>query len=152
MDVREAKENCIFCKIIEGEAPVSTVYEDDLVLGLMTIGPVTPGHALVIPKQHVPYFSDLSPDLGAHIFKVTQRVAAAIRESGLRCEGVNLFLADGEAAFQDIFHFHLHVFPRFGGDPFRLVADWDVHPPRKELDQNASMIREAYRRLFGEGE
>jgi histidine triad (HIT) family protein len=152
MDVREAKENCIFCKIIEGEAPVSTVYEDDLVLGLMTIGPVTPGHAMVIPKQHVPYFSDLSPDLGAHIFKVTQRVAAAIRESGLRCEGVNLFLADGEAAFQDIFHFHLHVFPRFGGDPFRLVADWDVHPPRKELDQNASMIREAYRRLFGEGE
>ena len=152
MDVREARENCIFCKIIEGEAPVSTVYEDDLVLGLMTIGPVTPGHAMVIPKQHVPYFSDLSPDLGAHIFKVTQRVAAAIRESGLRCEGVNLFLADGEAAFQDIFHFHLHVFPRFGGDPFRLVADWDVHPPRKELDQNASMIREAYRRLFGEGE
>jgi histidine triad (HIT) family protein len=152
MDVREAKENCIFCKIIEGEAPVSTVYEDDLVLGLMTIGPVTPGHAMVIPKQHVPYFSDLSPDLGAHIFKVTQRVAAAIRESGLRCEGVNLFLADGEAAFQDIFHFHLHVFPRFRGDPFRLVADWDVHPPREELDQNASMIREAYSRLFGEGE
>ena len=144
--------DCIFCKIIEGEAPVSTVYEDDLVLGLMTIGPVTPGHAMVIPKQHVPYFSDLSPDLGAHIFKVTQRVAAAIRESGLRCEGVNLFLADGEAAFQDIFHFHHHVFPRFGGDPFRLVADWDVHPPREELDQNASMIREAYSRLFGEGE
>jgi histidine triad (HIT) family protein len=151
MDERESKENCIFCKIVEGDAPVSKVYEDDLVLGLMTIGPVTPGHAMVIPKQHVPNLGELDPDLGAHIFKVTQKVASAIRESGLRCEGINLFLADGEAAFQEIFHFHLHTFPRYRGDPFKLVADWDVHPPREELDQNASMIREAYSRLFGDG-
>jgi histidine triad (HIT) family protein len=148
---REARENCIFCKIVAGEAPVSAVYEDARVLGLMTIGPVTPGHAMVIPKEHVPYMSDLDPELGAHLFRVTQRVAEAIRESGLRCEGINLFLADGEAAFQDVFHLHLHVFPRYEGDPFKLVADWDVHPPREELDQNASLIRDAYRQLYGEG-
>ncbi|MFG1691432.1 HIT family protein [Gemmatimonadota bacterium] len=151
MPNREATENCIFCRIVAGEAPVSTIYEDDQVLGLMTIGPVTPGHAMVIPKEHVPYMSDLDPELGAHIFKVTQRVARAIRESGLRCEGINLFLADGEVAFQEVFHFHLHVFPRYEGDPFKLVADWDVHPPREELDESARLIRDAYHRLYGNG-
>lgn len=149
MDNRESEENCVFCKIVAGELPVSKFYEDDLLLGLMTIGPVTPGHAMVIPKKHVPFFADLDPDVGAHLFQVTQRVAQAIRESGLRCEGINLFLADGEAAFQDIFHFHLHVFPRFEGDLFKLVADWDVHPPREELDENAGMIRAAYEKLYG---
>jgi len=149
MENRESEENCVFCKIVAGELPVSKVYEDDLLLGLMTIGPVTAGHAMVIPKEHVPYLDDLDPDVGAHLFQVTQRVARAIRESGLRCEGINLFLADGEAAFQDIFHFHLHVFPRFEGDPFKLVADWDVHPPREELDENAALIRAAYAKLYG---
>jgi histidine triad (HIT) family protein len=150
MDHRESAENCVFCKIVAGELPASMFYEDDLLLGLMTIGPVTPGHAMVIPKDHVPYFKDLDPDVGAHLFKVTQKVAQAIRESGLRCEGINLFLADGEAAFQEIFHFHLHVFPRFEGDPFKLVADWDNHPPREELDHNAGLIRAALERLESE--
>lgn len=146
---REAQENCIFCKIIAGQAPVSKVYEDDRVLGLMTIGPVTPGHAMVIPKDHVPYWSDLDEELGMHIFRITQRVAEAIRASGLKCEGVNLFLADGEVAFQEVFHFHLHVFPRFRGDPFKLVANWDDTPERDELDKHARMIRAAYLDLFG---
>jgi len=149
MENRESEENCVFCKIVAGELPASIVYEDDLLLGLMTIGPVTPGHAMVIPKKHVPYFDDLDPEVGAHLFRVTQKLAQAVRESGLRCEGINLFLADGEAAFQDIFHFHLHVFPRYEGDPFKLVADWDVHPPREELDENAGLIRAAFEKLYG---
>ena len=149
MEDHESDEGCVFCKIVAGDLPASTFYEDDLLLGLMTIGPVTPGHAMVIPKKHVPYFDDLDPEVGAHLFQVAQKVARAIRESGLRCEGINLFLADGEAAFQEIFHFHLHVFPRFEGDPFKLVADWDVHPPREELDENAALIRAAYAKLYG---
>ena len=149
MDHRESGENCVFCKIVAGELPVSKVYEDDLLLGLMTIGPVTPGHAMVIPKEHVPFFNDLDPEVGAHLFQVTQKLAQAIRESGLRCEGINLFLADGEAAFQEIFHFHLHVFPRYEGDPFKLVADWDDHPPREDLDHNAELIRKAFESLYG---
>ena len=102
------------------------------------------------PKEHVPYFDDLDPEVGAHLFQVTQKLARAIRQSGLRCEGINLFLADGEAAFQEIFHFHLHVFPRYEGDSFKLVADWDSHPPREELDHNAGLIRAAFESLNGE--
>lgn len=148
MNEREARENCVFCRIVAGEAPVSRVYEDERVLVLMTIGPVTPGHAMVIPKLHVPYMADLDEELGAHVFRVSQRVAAAIRASGLRCEGINLFLADGEAAAQEVFHFHMHVFPRFRGDPFRISANWDDKPPREELDRTAAMIRTAYESLY----
>jgi diadenosine tetraphosphate (Ap4A) HIT family hydrolase len=68
------------------------------------------------------------------MWTITHRTAAAIRESGVQCEGINLFLADGEAAFQDIFHVHMHVFPRFEGDSFKLVANWSEKPPREELD------------------
>jgi histidine triad (HIT) family protein len=72
------------------------------------------------------------------------RLERALRRSGLRCEGVNLFLADGEAAFQDVFHLHLHLFPRFAGDQFTVSADWSVRPDRAELDTVAAMIRQAF--------
>lgn len=147
-NAREAQQNCVFCQIVAGESPVSKVYEDDRALVLMTIGPVTPGHAMVIPKAHIAYMNDLDEDLGAHVFRITQRVAKAIRSSGVRCEGINLFLADGEAAFQDVFHFHLHVFPRYTGDGFGIQADWSNKPPREQLDRTAALIREAYERLF----
>lgn len=146
----DPRNDCVFCRIVAGEAPVSKIWEDDHVLALMTIGPVTQGHAMVIPKAHVPYLSDLDEELGMHVFRVTQRVAAAIRASGLRCEGINFFLADGEAAFQEVFHFHLHVFPRYRGDPFKLVADWNVKPSREQLDQDAAAIRAAYAALYDE--
>src|SRR5207247_7719514 len=106
--------------------------------------PIKSGHALVIPKKHVAYISEMDEDTGAHLFKITMRVAQAIRKSGVRCEGINLFLADGEAAFQEVFHLHMHVFPRFKGDPFRIDADWSARPSCEELDRTASTIREAY--------
>jgi histidine triad (HIT) family protein len=141
-------DSCIFCKIVAGDAPVSTVYEDDRTLVLMTIGPVTPGHAMVIPKEHFAFMNELDEELGAHLFRITQRVAQAIRHSGLECEGINLFLADGKAASQDVFHFHLHVFPRFKGDSFSISADWSNKPPREELDRTAGLLRAAYERLY----
>ena len=140
---------CIFCEIVAGRSPASKFYEDDRVLGLMTIGPVTEGHAMVIPKRHAAYLADLDEDTGRHLWTVTQRAAAALRESGVHCEGVNLFLADGEAAFQEIFHVHMHVFPRYRGGPFKLVADWNIKPPREELDRVAEQIGTAYERLWG---
>jgi histidine triad (HIT) family protein len=148
MNEHASGESCVFCRIVAGESPVSPIYEGDRVLALMTIGPVTPGHAMVIPKAHLPYLADLDEDLGAEVFLVAQRVAQAIRRSGLRCEGINFFLADGEAAFQEVFHFHLHVFPRYAGDGFGLVADWTNHPPREELDRTAALIRDAYETLY----
>jgi histidine triad (HIT) family protein len=140
-------EDCVFCDIVAGKAAASLVHEDELSLAIMTIGPVNPGHVLVLPKRHAPYLADLGEATGMHLFRVAMRVAAAIRRSGVRCEGINLFLADGEAAFQEVFHFHLHVFPRFAGDSFSIAADWSVHPARAELDEIAAEIRRAYSSL-----
>ena len=141
-------DDCIFCQIVAGKSPSSIFYEDDLVLGFMTIGPVTTGHSMIIPKQHAAYLADLDEETGRHLWTITHRTAAAIRESGVRCEGINLFLADGEAAFQEVFHLHMHIFPRYKGDSFKLVADWDVNPLRKELDRVADMIKVSYDQLW----
>ncbi len=142
-------QDCIFCQIVRGESPASIFYEDDIVLGIMTIGPVTTGHSMLIPKQHASFLADLYENTGRHLWTVTQRTAIAIRKSGIKCEGINLFLADGEAAFQEIFHVHMHIFPRYDGDSFQLVADWSVKPSRNELDRVARQIKAAYDLVWG---
>jgi len=119
------------------------------VLGLLTIEPINPGHAMVIPKRHVASLAELDEETGRHLWTIAQRTAAAIRASGVRCEGINLFLADGEAAFQHVFHVHLHVFPRYQGDSFRIRADRTARPPRTELEEVARQIGQAYGRLWG---
>ena len=135
--------SCVFCKLIAGALPVSIVEETQDTLAVMDIQPVTPGHVLVIPKIHAPYLADLDPPLAAKIFATGLRVAAALRASSIRCEGVNLFLADGEAAGQEIFHAHLHIFPRFRDDGFglRFSPGYSVLPPRSELDELAERLR-----------
>ncbi len=135
MTTKESQENCIFCKILAGELPVTMVYQDDRVAAFMDIRPVNPGHVLVIPKTHAPYLADLDSNLGGHIFQTGMRVAAAIRRSGVKSEGINLFIADGEAAMQEVFHVHLHVIPRYQGDGFGLkFADhYYQKTPRSEL-------------------
>ena len=140
--------DCVFCQIVAGESPASVFCEDEIALGFMTIGPVTTGHALVIPKRHATYLADLDEETGRHLWTIAQRTAAAIRKSGVRCEGINLFLADGEAALQEIFHVHIHVFPRYAGDPFKVTTDWGVKPSREELNQVARQIGLAYDRLW----
>jgi len=138
-------DDCIFCRIVNGIEPASIVYSDDEVLAFMDTTPVNPGHLLVIPKAHAAHLSELDPETGGHMFKVAMRIAEALRRSGIRCEGVNLFLADGEAAFQDVFHVHLHVIPRFGGDGFglRFGPNYGSRPDREELDEIAEKIRSA---------
>lgn len=134
--------NCIFCRILRAEAPASIVFEDELCMAFMDLQPVNPGHVLIVPKEHVTYFKDIDEDLGAHLFRIGLRIDRALRETGLRCEGVNFFAADGKAAFQEIFHAHLHVFPRYRGDGFRLSfrEDYLKPVPRMELDQIALEI------------
>jgi len=102
-------ETCIFCELVAGKPPISVIDETEDVLALMDIQPVNPGHVVIIPKRHAPYLADLDSTLGGHIFAMGMRVAAALRTCGVRCEGVNLLLADGEAAGQSVFHAHLHV-------------------------------------------
>jgi len=137
--------DCVFCRIVESTAPASIVYADEEVVAFMDIQPVNPGHVLVIPKVHAAQLSELNEETGAHMFRVAMRIAGALRRSDVRCEGVNLFLADGEAASQDVFHVHLHVIPRFRGDGFeiRVRPDYGLKPNRKELDEIAEKIRAA---------
>ena len=133
-------DECVFCSIVQGSVPSSQVFETGTVLAFMDIDPVTPGHMLVIPKAHLPDLADLSEELAAEMFSVARRLAAAVRRTDLRCEGVNLFYADGEAAFQEVFHSHLHVFPRFADDGFVITAKWGSDPEHAELDAIAAKI------------
>jgi histidine triad (HIT) family protein len=140
---------CIFCEIIEGALPSSMVYRDGLCCAFMDIQPVNPGHTLLIPLEHCASLGELDPDTGRHLFAVGQRLAQALYSAsaanggGLRCQGVNLFLADGSAAGQDVFHVHLHVIPRFEGDGFgfRFGPNYRRLPPRSKLDRVAGAIR-----------
>jgi len=141
----QAPGNCVFCRLIAGEIAASVVHEDPRTVAFMDIQPLTPGHVLVAPRGHARFLADLDPDDGAQMIRVAHLATAALRHSALRCEGVNLFLADGEAAGQDVFHVHMHVFPRFNGDGFglRLPPDYRVRS-RNELDVAASALREAW--------
>ncbi len=135
---------CIFCKIVEGRAEASLVYQDDLVTAFMDILPVNEGHLLVVPNDHSQGLQGLSDASGARMFAVARRLALALFRSGLRCEGVNLYLADGRAAGQEVFHVHLHVLPRFSGDGFGLRrTKLLMAPSRGELDAVAEGIRRA---------
>ena len=136
---------CIFCDLLTGKTEATFVYRDDQVAAFMDIQPVNPGHLLVVPNVHGVYLADVEPDVGARIFVVAQRLAAAIRACGVRCEGVNFFLADGVAAGQEIFHADLHVFPRFEGDGFGLQhpPNYSFLPSRAALDSIANSIRGA---------
>jgi diadenosine tetraphosphate (Ap4A) HIT family hydrolase len=114
----------------------------------MSNAPVNPGHLLIIPHAHVSSLGDLEPTVGAELFREAQHLGAALRKSTLRCEALNLFLADGEAASQLVPHVHLHVIPRFSGDSFKLnarggVTSWEHIPSPEELDAAAEAIRAA---------
>jgi diadenosine tetraphosphate (Ap4A) HIT family hydrolase len=134
---------CIFCQIVEGAAPASVVYSDGMVMAFMDIQPIVPGHVLVIPKRHAQLMAELQPGEGAACWVIAETITKAIRGSGLRVEGVNIFVADGEAAFQDVPHFHIHVIPRFVGDGFSLSFPPGYGTPvdRTALDDAAARIR-----------
>lgn len=135
---------CIFCRILDGSEPASFLYRDDRCAAFMDIQPVNQGHLLIIPNHHAPSLADADPEALVHLMRVAHRLAAALRASGLRCEGVNLFLADGEAAGQEVFHVHLHVLPRYRGDGFALrFGPHYSKRPRAELDDVARIIQQA---------
>lgn len=136
-------DECIFCAIVAGRSPASVVYRDESCLAFMDIRPINPGHLLVIPILHATFLTDLQPEVGRAIFGAAHRLAGALRRSGLHAAGINLFLADGEVAGQEVFHIHLHVIPRFSGDGFglRFAPSYGQHPPRQELDATATRIK-----------
>ena len=135
--------DCPFCAIIAGRLPSSQLYSDDAVLAFLDIRPINPGHLLVVPRAHAAGLGDLPERTGSAMFAAAHRLAKALRASGLRCDGINLFLADGAVAGQEVDHVHLHVFPRFAEDGFRISAS-GLSPDRAELDATAETIRTAH--------
>jgi histidine triad (HIT) family protein len=111
--------DCIFCKIVAGEQPATIVDEDEHTIAFMDINPATRGHALVIPRRHARDVLEVSADDLAATFAGAQRLAARAIDR-LGADGVNLLNACGRAAWQTVFHFHVHVIPRYEGDPMRL--------------------------------
>jgi histidine triad (HIT) family protein len=136
--------SCIFCDISAGDAEASFVYEDERTIAFLDIAPLNAGHTLVVPRTHAASLEEIEPDDAQRIVRVAQRVAIALRRTGFRVEGLNLWLADGAAAGQDVFHAHMHVVPRFDGDGFVVSLPPDRHrPDREELNANAAELRSA---------
>ena len=133
---------CLFCRILAGELSSSPVLEDDLVVAFLDIHPVNPGHALIVPRRHVEFFTDLMPKEVEQLARAGQRVATALKRGFDSCEAVTLSLADGAAAGQDVPHTHLHVVPRRTGDGFGWRAAGTLQD-RNTLDTIASRLRVA---------
>lgn len=106
--------SCVFCAVVAGEAPAVRIFEDDDYLAFLDIRPFTRGHTLVIPKQHFVDLTDTPAATLVGMAVIGQRIAMASRSSGLHADGNNLVINDGRAAFQSVFHIHLHVVPRRG--------------------------------------
>ena len=126
------REDCIFCKIANGEIPAAALYEDDDFRVILDAGPASRGHALILPKQHYQDLCELDEAVGAKVLGLAARLGKAMK-SGLGCAGFNLVQNNGEAAGQTVKHFHMHIIPRHEGGP-EMVA-WNpgvVSPEDRE--------------------
>lgn len=113
------KDDCIFCKIANGEIPANALYEDDLVKVIFDLSPASEGHVLILPKSHYDDVYSLDDDTAAHIFKVAVKIANAMKKS-LNIDGLNIVQNNGEAAGQTVFHFHMHIIPRYTNDTVNI--------------------------------
>ncbi|MCI8926965.1 MAG: HIT family protein [Lachnospiraceae bacterium] len=109
------KDNCIFCKIIGGEIPSHVLYEDEQFKVILDVNPATKGHALILPKEHYANLYELPEETAADAMKLAQRMMRKMTEK-LDCDGFNIVQNNGEAAGQTVFHFHMHLIPRYKND------------------------------------
>lgn len=132
--------DCVFCRIVAGQIPSTRVYEDEHVLAFMDIGQVNPGHVLVAVKRHAANLFELDDAQAAAVGRASRHVARAI-EAAFKPEGLSMYQANGKAAGQTVFHYHVHLLPRHAGDGMELT--WPVkNPPRDALEDGARRIRE----------
>lgn len=115
-------DNCIFCKIIDGSIPSTVVYEDDDFKAIMDIAPAAKGHVLILPKKHCADLLSIDPDVAAKALGVASKIANA-QKKALGCDGINLLQNSGEAAWQSVFHLHIHLIPRYNND--NLSLPWE---------------------------
>ena len=130
-----ASADCVFCAVIAGDAPAVRIYEDDNYLAILDIRPIVRGHTLVLPKAHYVDLTDTPPQTIADMTVIGQRIAKAARTSELKADGNNIVINDGKAAFQSVFHVHLHVAPRQTGDKLSFAKGLVV---RRDPDREAT--------------
>ena len=131
-------ENCIFCKIANGEIPSKTIYEDEEFRVILDLGPATKGHALILPKDHFANLYELPDEMAAKVMKLAKKMATQMTEK-LGCDGFNLVQNNGEVAGQTVFHFHLHLIPRYTEDGQKI--GWNPgSPSQEELEEIKNQI------------
>jgi len=131
--------NCIFCDIIERKAPAEIIFEDDKVLAFLDIKPIHYGHILVVPKMHCADFLEIPEDILCSLFKVTKTVTGAMIKS-IKPDGYNLFSNNGKAAGQSVFHFHMHITPRYFKDDIHFKLKLKDYK-NTEMQNIADMIK-----------
>ena len=124
------KDDCIFCKLANGEIPTNALYEDDIVKVIFDASPAAKGHVLILPKEHFDNIYELDDDTAAHVFKVAAKISKAYKKA-LDFDGLNIVHNNGEVAGQTVFHFHMHIIPRIKGDTVKVgwvpgTADTDT--------------------------
>lgn len=134
------QDNCIFCKIIAGEIPSHTLHEDEQFKVILDVGPATKGHALILPKQHYANLYELPEDMAADAIRLAKKMMTTMTDK-LKCDGFNLVQNNGEVAGQTVFHFHMHLIPRYknDGEILKYIAG---EPDQEELARIKGTITE----------
>ena len=131
-------DNCIFCKIANGDIPSKTLYEDDECRVILDLGPATKGHALILPKNHYADLFELPENEAEHVMVIAKRMATQMVKN-LQCDGFNLVQNNGETAGQTVFHFHMHLIPRYKWDN-QLIGWKPMQATQEELEETMNTI------------
>lgn len=123
------KDDCIFCKLANGDIPTNVVYEDEDFTVIMDAAPATKGHSLILPKEHYANIYELDEEIAGKAFKLAKKLASEMTEK-LGCDGFNIVQNNGETAGQTVFHFHMHLIPRYENDGQSIL--WNPTNPSKE--------------------
>ena len=133
-------DNCIFCKIANGEIPSATLYEDEEFRVILDLGPATKGHALILPKEHADNLYELPDETASKVFVLAKKLAIKMKEK-LNCDGLNIVQNNGEAAGQTVQHFHMHLIPRYVNDGQKILWTPGESTP-EELEEVRRTITE----------
>ncbi len=134
------QDNCIFCKIISGEIPSHTIYEDEKFKIILDVAPATRGHALILPKSHYANLYELPEEMASDVIKLAKKMMVKMTDK-LNCDGFNVIQNNGEVAGQTVFHFHMHLIPRYkdDGEILKYIAG---SPSGEQLEQIRKIIAE----------
>lgn len=135
-----SQDNCIFCKIIAGEIPSHVLYEDEKFKVILDVGPATKGHALILPKDHYANLYELPEDMAGEAIKLAKKMMIRMTDK-LHCDGFNIIQNNGTVAGQTVFHFHMHLIPRYknDGEILKYIAG---EPDKRELEEIKKIIVE----------